>query len=79
MNPKHIRVRMDPATGDLWLTEERYRKPIKRVANITQHIYLALCADLVLQEGTTSVERDIKFSDGFSATITIKTKETENE
>lgn len=41
MNPKHLMVRMDPKTGDLWLTEERFRKPIKRISNITAHVLLA--------------------------------------
>lgn len=61
MNPKHLSVRMDRETGDLWLTEERYRKPIKRIANITPHVLLALCADLIAEEGSLEVSRDITF------------------
>lgn len=72
MNPKHINVRMCPKTGDLWLTHEKLNKPIKRVANITAHVYLALAADLVLENGTESVSRDIKFSDGKPIRITVE-------
>jgi hypothetical protein len=75
MNPKHLSVRMDRETGALWLTEERYRKPIKRVADLTAPIFLAMCADLVAEEGTKSVTRDMKFSDGFVARLTVEVVE----
>lgn len=35
MNPRNLSVRVDRDTGDLWLTEEKYRQPIRKVANIT--------------------------------------------
>jgi hypothetical protein len=72
MNPKHLSVRMDPKTGDLWLTEERFRKPIKRIANITSPVLLALAADIVAEEGTASTTRDVKFSDGHRIRITVE-------
>lgn len=72
MNPKHAMVRMDRETGDLWLTEERFRKPIRKVANITNHVLLALSADLVAEDNTTNVTRDIRFSDGQVIRITIE-------
>lgn len=72
MNPKHLSVRMDRQTGELWLTEERYRQPVKKVANIDQHILLALCADLYHEDGTKEVTRDVKFADGTTARITIQ-------
>lgn len=71
MNPKKLSVRMDPTSGDLFLTEERYRKTPRKIANITSHVLLALCADLTAEDGTESVSRDVKFSDGFQARITI--------
>lgn len=72
MNPKHLSVRMDRVSGDLWLTEEKYKKPIKRVANITAHVLLALCADLMAEEGTEEVTRDVRFNDGSQVQIVIK-------
>lgn len=72
MNPKHVMVRMDRETGELWLTEERFRKPIKKVANITSHVLLALAADLVAEDRTQNVTRDIRFSDGQAIRITIE-------
>lgn len=72
MNPKHVGVRLDRETGDIWLTEERFRKPIKKVANITSNVLLALCADLIAVDSTEEVTRDVKFPDGFEARITIK-------
>ena len=79
MNPKHLSVRMDRETGALWLTEERYRKPIKRVADLTAPVPLALCADLVAEDGTQEVTRDVKFNDGFAARITISVIEKEDQ
>lgn len=79
MNPKHLSVRMDRETGALWLTEERYRKPIRRVADLTAPVLLALCADLVAEDGTQEVTRDVKFNDGFAARITISVIEKEDQ
>lgn len=72
MNPKHANVRLDRKTGELWLTEERLRKPVKRVANITSHVYLALASDLMVENGTENVTRDIKFADGSVVRITVE-------
>ncbi len=72
MNPKHLSVRMDRETGQLWLTEEKYRQPIKKIANIDQHVLLCLCADLYYEDGTKEVMRDVKFADGTRARITIR-------
>ena len=63
---------MHPETGDLWLTEERFRKPVKRIANINHHVLLALAADLTAENGTKTVTRDIKFSDGKAIRVTIE-------
>ena len=79
MNPKHLSVRMDRETGALWLTEEKYRKPPRRVADLTAPVLLALCADLVAEDGTQEVTRDVKFNDGFAARITISVIEKEEE
>lgn len=79
MNPKHVMVRMDRETGDLWLTEERYRKPIRKIADITNHVLLALSADLVAEDNTTNVTRDIRFSDGQVIRITIEAITDEDE
>lgn len=79
MNPKHISVRMDRETGALWLTEEKYRKPPRRVVDLTAPVLLALCADLVAEDGTQEVTRDVKFNDGFAARITISVIEKEDQ
>lgn len=79
MNPKHLMVRMDPKTGDLWLTEERFRKPIKRISNITAHVLLALASDIVAEANTVSTTRDVKFSDGHRIRITIEDLPTEDQ
>lgn len=79
MNPKHLSVRMDRETGALWLTEEKYRKPPRRVVDLTAPVLLALCADLVAEDGTQEVTRDVKFNDGFAARITISVIEKEEE
>ena len=79
MNPKFLSVRMDRVTGELWLTEERKGKPVRRVANLTAPILLALCADLVAVDGSKSVTRDVKFNPGsehpFTARITAEVVE----
>lgn len=72
MNPKNLSIRMDGNTGALFLTEEKYRTPIRRIADLTSPILMALCADLVSEDGTKQVSRDIKFSDGFAARLTIE-------
>jgi hypothetical protein len=72
MNPKHLSVRMDPKTGDLWLTEERFRKPIKKVANITAPVLLALSAELTSVDNSQSLTRDVRFSDGTAIRITAE-------
>ena len=71
MDLKKLSVRMDRADGSLWLVRETPKKPIKLV-EMTASIMLALCADLVAEEGTKEVSRDIKFNDGFTARVTVK-------
>lgn len=71
MKPDHFRIRIDRNTGDLWLTMEKPRQPMKRIAKMTDHILLALCADLFAEDGTKAIERDIKFSDGTAVRLTV--------
>ncbi len=80
MNPKHLHVRADRETGDLWLTEERYAKPIRRVKNITAPVLLAMSAELTSVENSPVLTRDVKFSDGTAIRITVELIEgTSNE
>lgn len=72
MNPKYLNVRMDRMTGEFWLTFEKLRSPIKRVANLTAHVLLCLTADLTADENTYHVKRDVKLGDGFRARITVE-------
>lgn len=66
---KHLSVRTDRATGDLWLWNERDKR---RVKNITNDVLLALCADLFAEDGTTSMSREVRFADGAAARITVE-------
>lgn len=77
MNPKNLNVRMDRETGEFWLTEERYRKPIRKVVNITDKVLLSLCADLFAEPDTKAVTRDVKFSDGGTVRLTVEDLGTE--
>lgn len=71
MNPKHLSVRAKSDDGTIWITEERYRKPIKPLKDVTNDVMLALCADLSSDNETHEVERDIRFSDGMVCRITV--------
>jgi hypothetical protein len=64
VNPKHLSVRMDRATGELWLTEEKHSQPVKRIKMITSDVILALAAEIVAVDDTRVAVRDLKFSDG---------------
>lgn len=72
MNPKHLHVRMDRHTGDLYLTEEKMNKPIRRVKNITAPVFGALAAELFNDPELKPWEREIGFSDGTKARITVE-------
>lgn len=72
MNPKNLHVRMDRHTGAIWLTEEKFRQPIRKITDITDRVMLGLCADLFHEEGTKEVSRDVRFADGTSARIIIR-------
>jgi len=72
MSPKHLSVRMDRTSGALWLTEEKYRQKPRRIIELTNHIMLALCADLIAEDNTIEASREIRFNDGFTALVTVK-------
>lgn len=72
MNPKSLSVRVDRHTGDLWLTEEKYRKPPRKIANITAHVLLALSAELTAEDGSDSLTREVKFSDDMVIRVTVQ-------
>lgn len=72
MNPKNLSIRMDRETGALYLTEEKFRQRPKKIADLTAPIFLALCADLVVEDGTKQVSRDMVFGDGFKARLTVE-------
>lgn len=71
MKAKHISVRMDRTNGDLWLTEERLREPVRRIKNITGDVLLALSAEIVSVDGTKEAHRDVEFSDGTKIRLTV--------
>lgn len=72
MNPKHLNVRMDRHTGEMFLTEEKFRKPIRKICSLDTAIMGCLCTDLYHENGTKEVTRDVKFADGTRARITIR-------
>lgn len=63
MNPKNIGCRTNPENGDIWLTEEKYRKPPRYIKNITGPVLLSLVTDLHVGGEATSATRFVKFSD----------------
>lgn len=71
MKAKDLGIRMDPKTGQIFLTEEKLRQPIKRLADITAPVLLSLCADLNSERDTHFVGRDVKFNDNKSVRILI--------
>lgn len=72
MNPKKLLIRVDKDTGALWLTEERLHQKPKRIADITDRIYLALATDIAREPGTSSTVREVRFNDGASIKITVE-------
>lgn len=72
LNPKHFHIRTKPEDGSIWLTHEKYRQAIIPIKDVTNDVLLCLCADLSADNATQTVERSIKFSDGFSCKITVE-------
>jgi len=80
LNPKHFHVRTKPADGTIWITHEKYREPIRPIKDVTNDVLLALCADLSADGVTKVVEREVKFSDGWTCKVTVETiKDTGDE
>ena len=81
MNPKHLSIRLDPNTGNIWLFDQNKRKRIK---DITGETLYALCSDpLVQPNGQSGAVREVVFTepDGskWAASFEIKTRRVENE
>ncbi len=74
MRAKHPSIRLDPATGDIWLFDDQARR---RVKNITSDVLLTLCADLFADERTAHVSREVKFADGTAARVTVERVDAE--
>lgn len=72
MNPKNLNVRLDRETGELWLTEEKYRKPIRKISNITAPVLLAMCAESNAEGGDGGMSKDVVFNDGQIVRITVE-------
>lgn len=71
MNPKRLHVRVDRESGELWLTEERLGKPLRRVKNITADVLLAMSSELTSVDNSPQLTREIKFADGMAIRVTI--------
>ena len=72
MKPNQLSVRVDRATGNLWLTRERPGQRLVRIADITSHVLLALSAELTSEEHSIKLSRDVRFSDGHIIRITAE-------
>jgi hypothetical protein len=72
LNPKHFRIRANPVDGALWLTHEKWHQPIHKIADVTNEVLLALCADLSAGGETKTVERSVRFNDGWHCKITVE-------
>ena len=72
LNPKHFHVRTKPEDGTVWLTHEKYREAVIPIKDVTNDVLLALCADLSADGVTQTIERSVKFSDGWSCKITVE-------
>lgn len=72
LNPKHFHVRAKPDDGSIWLTHEKHLHPVKAIKDVTHDVLLCLCADLSADSQTKTVERSVRFSDGFTCRITVE-------
>ena len=79
LNPKHFHLRTKPEDGTIWLTYEKYRQPIQPIKDVTNDLLLNLCADLSADGVTQSVERSIKFSDGWCCKVTVEVVPDEDQ
>ena len=79
LNPKHFHVRAKAEDGSIWMTHEKYREPIRPIKDITNDVLLALCADLSADGVTQTVERTVKFSDGWSCKVTVEVVRDEQQ
>lgn len=72
MNAKYLSIRTDPKNGDMWLVDQRPNDPrVRRIKDVTNDILMAMCADAIAMEGTRSLSRDVRFSDGVVFRITV--------
>ena len=72
LNPKHFHIRAKAEDGTIWLTHEKFRQAIVPIKDVTNDVLFCLCADLSADGLTQTVERSIKFSDGFTCRITVE-------
>jgi len=72
LNPKHFHIRAKAEDGTVWLTHEKYRQAIIPIKDITNDVLLALCADLSADGVTQIVEREVRFTDGFTCKVTVE-------
>lgn len=72
LNPKHFHLRAKAEDGTIWLTHEKFRQAIVPIKDVTNDVLFCLCADLSADGQTQTVERSIKFNDGFTCKITVE-------
>lgn len=72
LNPRHFHIRAKAEDGTIWLTHEKFRQTIVPIKDVTNDVLFCLCADLSADGKTQTVERSIKFNDGFACKITVE-------
>ena len=72
LNPKHFGLRTKADDGTIWLVHDKYRTPTTPIKDMTNDILLCLCADVSADGETHTIERSVRFSDGFVCKITVE-------
>jgi uncharacterized protein (DUF849 family) len=72
LNPKHFHIRAKAEDGTIWLTHEKFRQALVPIKDVTNDVLLALCADLSADGVTQTVERSVRFADGWECLLTVQ-------
>ena len=72
IDPADLHIRANREDGTIWITQEKFFEAVRPLKDVTNEILIALCADLNADGVTTTVERSIKFNDGFECLITVE-------
>jgi uncharacterized protein (DUF849 family) len=79
LNPKHFHIRAKAEDGTIWLTHEKFRQTIVPIKDVTNDVLLALCADLSADGVTKTIERSVRFADGWECLLTVQVIKDHNQ